>query len=220
MRALLPIAAGIGIEGIIWLIILIFWGIAQLVQRSRTSQRGPGQPRRPASPMESELQEILEQLSGQKPVEEEEEEAEVEFEAPKPAPVVRRPPPPPPTTRRRPPVEVRRPAAAPLSRAFEAIPEMAEMRADIAPLSADMSAAVSAFFAQGMNARTMSLKSQYVHLRGMAFHVPVGLARHGEPVLSLDELRAPRTFSRIMLASMVLNPPKALERPGGSLAGI
>ncbi len=66
MNMNLPIAAGIGIEGIIWLIILVFWGIAQAVQKSRRGAPG-APPRRTPLPLDDELREMLEQLTGASP---------------------------------------------------------------------------------------------------------------------------------------------------------
>jgi len=212
----LPIAAGIGIEGIIWVIILIFWGIAQLVQKSRRpSQRPPGQPPRPVSPMENELRDLLEQLSGQPPrtVEEEPEELPAEMEEEEePAPPVQRRPPPPPARPQRSaaPVRAVRPgSSAPYQILREVEPE--RPRQPSPPLLAEI--------ADEMPAMKPASVSQVLSMRGMAMHIPVGQTRHGRPIFNPRELRNPHTLRQIVMARLMLDPPKALERPGNNLTG-
>jgi hypothetical protein len=61
--------------------------------------------------------------------------------------------------------------------------------------------------------------SQVVSMRGMAMHVPVGQTRHGRPIFNPRELRNPQNLRQIVMARLMLDPPKALERPGNSLTG-
>lgn len=240
MNIHLPIAAGIGIEGIIWLIILIFWGIAQAVQKSRNSRR-PGSPpapsstRRTASPFDDELREMLEQLAGRtstptraEAVEDMEDEEEF-TPAPPPPPRPQRPPPvqrpahqPPP----RPSVQAQRaharqfsPPHPPPSRLQypttplpppEAIPEMAAM------ISAEDFAA-SMSIRSGLNSPGISMRMKGMSLQGMAT-MPSGnpAGRHGAPILSLNDLRDPRQLRKAILAKAVLDPPRGLVPYGAS----
>lgn len=218
----LPLAAGIGIEGIIWVIILIFWAIAQVVQKSRGSQRRPGMPPRPSSPMQDELRELLEQLSGQpsRPVVEppevrdltdEELEEEVAVE-PEPPPVQRRPPPPP--TQPSPPAPRGRPAV-PAHRRSPPPPRVIveeELQPPFRPSPAVL--------ADELPALKPVMVSQVMHMPGMAMHVPASQMRHGRPAFNPRELRNPQTLRQVLLARMILDPAKSLERPGQSLAGI
>jgi hypothetical protein len=212
----LPIAAGIGIEGIIWVIILIFWGIAQVVQKSRRpSQRPPGQPPRPVSPMENELRDLLEQLSGQPPrtvVEEAEElPAEMEEEEEPPPPVQRRPPPPPARPQR---------TAASVRAVRPGSPAPYQIFREVEQeLPREPSAALLAEIADEMPALKPASVSQVLSMRGMAMHIPVGQTRHGRPIFNPRELRTPHTLRQIVMARLMLDPPKALERPGNNLTG-
>lgn len=62
--------------------------------------------------------------------------------------------------------------------------------------------------------------SQVLSMRGMAMHVPVGQTRHGRPVFNPRELRHPQTLRQMILARMVMDQPKALERTGQGASGI
>lgn len=215
MHTPLPIAAGVGIEAIIWIVILVFWGIAKLLQNAGKGKPRPGAPQRPASPMENELRDLLEQLAGQPPrsapepdvvvVEDEEEEP--------PAPVQPRPPPPP-VMRRPPPVA--KPAAQPVP------PRRAPARdlpppPDVASLPA---LSLRGEVVEEVAALKPASVSQVLNMRGMALHIPTGQTRHGHPALHPRELRHPQTLRQTMLARMILDPPRALERPGHSLSGV
>lgn len=215
-----PLAAGVGIEGIIWIIILIFWSIAQYVQKNRTAQRRPpvrpGQPppppARPPTPMETELQDLLRELTGQPPVMQEQEE-EVELE---PEPV--RPPPTPPPQRTL--ASARKPAPPappPVRRAPEPVvrstlrPPPSDTTASVGELSEGMGAA----FAHSGKMPGLTLKMPSVSLRGISFS---GSSRPGQtpsPVLKLSSLRQPATLRQMVIGRLVLDKPKALESGSG-----
>lgn len=218
MHTPLPIAAGIGIEGIIWIIILVFWGIAQMVQKSRRGKSPPGTPARPASPMETELRDLLEQLSGQPPrssrVDVPQPQVEEEDEEPVPAPIQRSPAPP--AAQRPPSLTIRhRPGPSP-SRPNRPSPPVVQER----PAMPMPTLAMLAEAAEDLPALKPASVSQVLSMRGMAMHVPVGQTRHGRPVFNPRELRHPQTLRQMILARMVMDQPKALERTGQGASGI
>lgn len=227
MSATLPIAAGIGIEGIIWLIILIFWGIAQAVQQSRRGKPGSAPPpsRRTPTPIDNEIREMLEQLSGRPAGNATSEtrgdlltdEAEEEMEPPPPPPPpIRRPQPQrPPHIRRaqRQPVFIPPPPIAPAQQpepAWSVTP--AYNTAEIKPMiSAEDFAAAGLSLRSGLNAPGISLRMKGMDLRGMAMMRSGGHSRqHGTPTLDLAELRQPATLRKAVLAKAILDPPRAL----------
>lgn len=223
MAAHLPIAAGIGVEGIIWLIILIFWGIAQAIQKSRRS--GPGAPpRRAPIPIDDDLREMLEQLTGQPSAPPRPTtrtltlEEDVDEEAPAP------PPPPPPPIRARAPTLAqqrhRHPAPPPPARTRPAPPSPPAIRpqdeaayADLTPsISAEHFAEAGAALRSGLNAPGLSMRMKGMSLQGMATMPSGSMARQrGRPMLDLAELKNPATLRRAVLAKVILDPPRGLS---------
>lgn len=228
MPAQLPIAAGIGIEGIIWLIILIFWGIAQAVQKSRNARRpgGPAAPGRPAAPFDDELREMLEQLSGRSAAPERGEfveEIELEDERPAPPPPPRPKPPPPPRREPRPPRPVQHAHARPPQRPSRPLPPIEPLEPGAIPemaaaISAEDFAAASASLRSGLNAPGLSMRMKGMRMQGIAT-MPSGnpSGRHGAPLLTLRDLRDERQLRRAILAKAILDPPRGLVPYGRAL---
>lgn len=221
-----PIAAGVGIEGIIWIIILIFWSIAQYVQKSRAAQRRPplrpGQPPpptpvRPPTQMESELQDLLRELTGQTSLPQEE---ELDEEPASPPPLVHKqaqPPapkphqtlasarraavsPPPPPAPRRPPV---------VSPPDESV--LPEYVASVGDLSEGMGAA----FANSGKMPGLTLKMRSVSLRGVSYSGSANPGRSGMQSFSLSSLQNRKTLRQMVIGRMILDKPKALETGSG-----
>ena len=215
----MPIAAGIGIEGIIWLIILIFWGIAQAVQKSRRGAPG-APPRRTPGPLDDDLREMLEQLAGRTSTpprqpaptatsfEDEEIEEELARTAPPPPPVRPRPQP----IQR--PRQTTRPAhkPAPVRMPPPAIPQFAASEyADLTPKLSAGEIAADLSVRSGLNAPGLSMRMKGMSLQGMAT-MPTGnlSRRHGQPVLNPADLRNPESLRKAMLAKMILDAPRGL----------
>lgn len=226
----LPIAAGIGVEGIIWLIILIFWGIAQAIQKSRRGTPG-SPPRRTPSPLDDDIREMLEQLAGRpasKPTQapgkdillEDEEDEDAAPSLP-PPPVRQQRPPPVRAAPPRPPIQpapqsaYRRPPT-PVAKPPFVIPALA----DIAPIiTADEYAAASLSARSGLNAPGLSMRMKGMSLQGMATMPSGSLARHhGSPLLDVQELRNQASLRKAVLAKMILDPPRGLVPYGREAA--
>lgn len=225
---LLPIAAKeIGIEGIIWVVILIFWSIAQLIQKSRKQSRtNPPRntpPRPTAPPIDNDVRELLEQLAGRpssRPMTRQMEEEEEDDDTPV---VVRVPTPPPPrpvytpapvrqkTAASRPTPASRRlpPVAPPL--AVEAIRDIRAI-ADIAPmLTAEEQMAGQLSVRSGLNAPGLSLRMRGAGLGNSGKLPTLSLAQHnGAPVLNLRDLRASLSLKKAVLSKIILDPPRSL----------
>ena len=223
MNTHLPIAAGIGLDAIIWLVILVFWAIAQVIQKSK-GRGAPGQPpRRTPSPIDDEIREMLEQLAGRPPsretastVEVEEEFEEIEEPPARPAP----PPPPPPRrnpqpvrlTRREPPAPVRpAPAPRPLAAAFDTTYDLPDLKTITASgeFAEEMKAAGAL-----MSAGAMSMSVKGMNMRSTSLSSSSGRSTGGIPSLSLAELRDTAALKKFLLSKMVLDPPRALAPYG------
>jgi hypothetical protein len=217
-----PLAAGVGIEGIIWVIILIFWSIAQYVQKNRAAQRRPPMrpgvppppPTRPPTQMETELQDLLRELTGQPPLARDEEESEVEPEPVRPAP-----PPPPPQPQRtlasaRKPAP---PAPPPVRRAPEpaARPTLRPLQPDYIASVGELSEGMGAAFAHSGKMPGLTLKMPSVSLRGISFSGSSRLGHTVMPTFKLSTLREPATLRQMMIGRMVLDKPKALDNGSG-----
>ena len=229
---LLPLAAGIGIEGVIWIIILIFWSIAQYVQKSRAAQRRPplrpGQPppppARPPTEIETELQDLLRELTGQPPIRRAElpEEEEVE-DLPEPeTPPVRRvqpPPPPPPAARpvRTPPQVLARKvsAAPPPPRAPAWQPEI-EPPVPLRPPVTEISDGMVAAFAHSGKMPGLTLSMKGLNIKAMALPSSSPSRRGGGSAsFRLSSLRDPRTLRQMVIARAILDKPKSMEASPG-----
>lgn len=222
----LPIAAGIGIEGIIWVIILIFWSIAQYVQKSRAAQRRPPIPGRPPLPqaprppptkMETDLQELLRELTGQPTADQDEEEEEPIQPAPPP---IRRTPPLPST--------MRQPQTlASTRRAIQPPPPPAPVRwtepvriqsvapDDDGPDVGEIAEGMGEAFANAGKMPGMTLKMRSVSLRGISYSGSSGYSGSGLKSFSLSDLRDKATLRRMVIGRMVLDKPKALDPASG-----
>ncbi|HMP77339.1 MAG TPA: hypothetical protein PKE12_13675 [Kiritimatiellia bacterium] len=231
MTTHLPIAAGIGIEGIIWLIILIFWGIAQTIQQSRRKRPGAPPPPggRPASPIDEDIREMLEQLSGRTTSRPAEREFEVELDEDdlpaRPPPVRAQPPPPPPPPPRptaprpvqRPPVRVSERKAAPRPayrpepiRPIEPVFTHGAIADVKAMISAEDFAAASAA-SSGLNSPGLSMRMKGMSFQGMAT-MPSGLTgrARGVPEFAPEELLDRKALRKAILTKIILDPPPAL----------
>ena len=225
-----PLAAGVGIEGIIWIIILIFWSIAQYVQKNRAAQRRPpvrpGQPPPPPvrSPtqMETELQDLLRELTGQAPLEQDDEVEPADPPArPEPPPVVQRAPPPPPLRPHQTlasarkfaqaepaPSPARRPGTPPVP---TTIRDMSEYIAGVGDLSEGMGAA----FQSSGKMPGLTLNMRNVSLRGVSYSGSASPGRTRQPTLSLASLRNPATLRQMFVGRLILDKPKALDPSSG-----
>lgn len=226
---LLPIAAKeIGVEGIIWVVILIFWSIAQLIQKSRKQSRtSPPRntpPRHTTPPIDNDVRELLEQLAGRpssRPMTRQEEEGE-EDDDDMPV-VVRVPPTPPPRpaytpTHVRPKVAAHRPTPAPqrlppIARplAVEAIRDIHAI-VDIAPmLTSEEQLAGQLSVRSGLNAPGLSLQIRGAGLGNTGRLPTLSLSQHnGAPVLNLRDLRASLSLKKAVLSKIILDPPRSL----------
>lgn len=193
------IRADSGIEGIIYLVILIFWGISQAIRKSRRSNEPTPDSSAPQAPgeMPQELREMLETLTGQK------------FEP------VRAPPPPPPlpaaAVPRRDRVPKRR-APVPQT-ATRPTPPPPRWQAEEPVIQVELSheiprAAVASMTLKGL---TSSMKSVRIPTANTGMSMPMashyGTGR-GTPALDLrdrDKLR------QAIMGRILLGPPKALE---------
>lgn len=230
----LPIAAGVGIEGIIWIIILIFWSIAQYVQKSRAAQRRPplrpGSPRptppaRPPTQMENELQDLLRELTGQGPVLQDEDDEPAPVNIPSaPPPLVRRtapPPPPPPVAKPHQTLASARraEAAAPAPRkprSDRTRPEPQEpIRPEFVAAVGDLSEGMGAAFVHSGKMPGMTLKMKSVSLRGISFSGSSSPGRGGNSAIKLSSLRHPATLRQMVIGRAILDKPKALETGSG-----
>lgn len=227
---LLPLAAGIGIEGVIWIIILIFWSIAQYVQKSRAAQRRPplrpGQPppppARPPTEMETELQDLLRELTGQPPLrrgEMLEEDEEVEPPAPVAPPVRRAEPPPPPAPPvrpvRAPPQVLARTAPATPPRAPAWQPEV-EPPGSIRPPMTEISEGMVAAFAHSGKMPGLTLSMKGLNIKAMALPSSSPSRRGGgSSSFRLSSLRDPRTLRQMVIARAILDKPKSMEASPG-----
>ncbi len=216
MNPPLPIAAGIGLDAIIWLVILVFWAIAQVLQKSK-GRGAPGQPpRRTPSPIDDEIREMLEQLAGRPPSRETASTVEVEEEFEEIEQPPARPAPPPPPPRRNPqPVRVARretapppvrPAYTPPARLDETydLPELKTLRPS-GEFAEEMKAAAALMSAGGMS---MSVKG--MNMRSTSLSSASSRSTGGIPPLSLAELRDSASLKKFILGKMVLDPPRSL----------
>ncbi len=190
------IRADSGIEGLIYLVILLFWGISQAIRKSRKGgQPAPG-PEAPSGPgeMPQELREMLETLTGQK----------IE--------PVRAPPPPLP-------VEMPRRERVPKRRAQA--PQIVQRPAPPPPrwqkdepiiqveLSHELPRSVVASLT--LKGLTSSMKSVRIPTANTGMAMPMashyGTGR-GTPVL---DLRDRKNLRKAIMGRILLGPPKALE---------
>lgn len=219
---LLPIAAKAGVEEIIWVVILIFWGIAQMVAKSRKSKQPPRPyPGRRPTPHDQDVRELMEQLAGRPAsrsivIEEDEEEDEpaapyarptpprVQAQPVRPAPAWQPPP-----VRQAPIVIPREPSPD-----FAAIAEITDI-AEIAPmLSAEQHIAqqLTSTLGAGLGVDTRAMKIHSGSLGGMASLPMLNIAqRHGAPFLNVQELRKTVPLKKAILAKIILDPPRALS---------
>jgi hypothetical protein len=232
-----PIIIGIGLEAIIWLIILIFWGIAQAMSKPKrrpppVAPTGSSMPRRPSESLDTELREMLEQLTGRteaphRPDLDEDhlsDEDEEMIPAPPPAPPPRpqRPPRPPPSVSAPPRIEPqtrpvvfaehRMPSVAPLSTRLIEPQVDSEYAVDAASKIATEDYAIAdASLRAGLNAPGLSMRMKVMSMRGIAMLPSVNpTGRQGVPVLSLRELRDRRELRKATLAKVILDPPRGL----------
>lgn len=225
-----PLAAGVGIEGIIWIIILIFWSIAQYVQKNRAAQRRPPSrpgmppppPTRPPTQMETELQDLLRELTGQAPVEQNDEPVyEAPPARPEPLPVVQRTPPPPPPRPHQTLASARkfaqaeatpRPSLRPATPAAPAtIRDIPEYIAAVGDLSEGMGAA----FQNSGKMPGLTLNMRNVSLRGVSYSGSASPGRTHQPTLNLASLRNPATLRQMFVGRLILDKPKALDPSPG-----
>ena len=206
---LLPLAsmppvtrADSGIEGIIYVVILIIWGIAQAIRKGRQgSEPGPGPAIPPRAPnqMPDELREMLETLTGQKNE------------------PVRAPPPPPPVPaqaaprrdrvpRRRAPVPQATPRMAPP-------PPPPRQQPDLPPIQVELPRELPRSVVASMTMKGMTAGMKSVRLptasAGMAMHMASNFTpNRGIPAL---DLRDREKLKQAMMGRILLGPPKALE---------
>ncbi len=218
----LPLAEGLGAEGIIWLIILFFWGIAQFVQKIRRSSRPSGAPpsRRPPPPLNDEVREMLEQLAGRSSarppirstttvLDDDEEDVWIEKPAPQRQQPQRQAARPPNTARpQTQPAPIRAQKVAP-ARDIHAPPpgitDMASMRLAEDPISA-LGASSG-----GLTAYGQSLRMKGTGLQGLVAMPSSGShRRHGPALLSLRELTDTATLRRAVLTKIILDPPRGI----------
>lgn len=210
------------------MVILIFWGIAQMASKARKAKQPPRPyPGRRPTPHDQEIREMMEQLAGrpaQRPIvieqEEEEDEDDDIFAAPYALP-------------KPPPVQQKRPASAPSipvwqpppqrpvperpiepSPAFAAIADITDI-ADIAPmLTAEQHVAeqLRTQLGSGLSAAGLPLKIQGASLSGATSVPMLNLAQHhGAPLLNLRELRRSVPLKKAILAKIILDAPRALS---------
>jgi len=217
MLLTLPIAAG-GLEGLIWLIIALFWVVAQLIARGRQSGSPKPRPRpepskRRAPPLEQEMREFLERVGGKE-----------EQEQP-------RTPPPPPTRRETAPPEERPPRSPPrtLGEHASAKHEDAQrrmrerQRAVAAALQESAGAELPEIKARpqwGMETpgdtthpivTTKSFLVKLGSLRMPLTRVPLLTSYQSHPSATAPRLRDNASIRRAMLHHFLLGPPKAFE---------
>lgn len=227
MPLLPPIAAGW--EGVIWVIILIFWGIAQALQKSRNERRRnappaapprlpsqpPRAPYRPVVDPEEQIRELLRELTGADPVVVEPDDVPEEIEPARPPP-----PPPPPSVRERlmgrvnqrraqlEAEEARIPVSVPLALPFDKQLALSVSNA----LETAMKPVASNFIS--------AVHMRNIGINGMAMHLPdVSGKVRTAPALSVGNLRNRSTLRQVILGRMILSQPRALEPfngPGAS----
>lgn len=208
MMRTLPIAAG-GIEVIIWLVVFLFYSLAQLANKKRKSGQPPGRPTRPARPRppgrtaEDELKDFLEKLSGQAPA----------------APPKPRPAPPPPPTPRRAPAPVRTTVAAPVSDLMQTearvISEDRPSRARPIPQPRRARTAASLFEDVQTPAHpTVKPSSFMVGLKGLSMplmKIRFAMPHSQHPAGVQVRIRGPQELKKAMLHQVLLGPPLALR---------
>lgn len=243
MRALMPMAnGGVSLEAIIWLIILVFWGIAQFIQKAREAGR-PARPTRPPrpppeSPLDDELKRMLEELTGMPSRESgttvlEEEPIEPSAETPPPRPTpppVQRPSRPGAPTRpkpvharvRFPPPETEKPPPVPV-----VVPPPATVSVEVAggvasahrahTAAREHPAEVEGVRAVGRLAMagigSAAMQSRIVRSPRVPLLTTRLTGQLGAPLIVARELRDREELKRAFLAKMILDPPLALAPP-------
>jgi hypothetical protein len=208
----LPVAEGDLVQLVIWIVIFLFYGLAQLLQKGKKggNRQAPPRPRpAPASPRD-ELREFLESLATSAEVETEEEPV---FELPpEPRPLVRPVAPPPPAhhKRERPRVEPPRPQPRP-----EPAPAFAR-----APAHRPEPPRAWATEAQRKDVKhythsTVSAKAFMVSTRGLkmpSLHVRTARSPHATQAnATKPALRGRQALKQAMVHHIVLGPPRGLK---------
>lgn len=230
----LPIAAGV--EEIIWVVILIFWGIAQMASKARKAKQPPRpHPGRRPTPHDAEVRELMDQLAGHPAnrsiiIEEDEDEDEPAAPYARPVPPPTQPQRPRPQPVRatplvwRPPARPEAPIATPgttpkiVPRApspdFAAIAAITDI-SDIAPmLTAEQHVAqqLTSRLGSGLGVDTGAMKIRSGSLGGRASLPMLNLAQHhGAPLLNVQELRKTVPLKKAILAKIILDSPRALS---------
>ncbi|MCS6772350.1 MAG: hypothetical protein NZ740_10055 [Kiritimatiellae bacterium] len=224
MPVIMPLAAGIGIEELIWLVILIIWGIAQTLQKAREGRRAPPRPPpasrpSPASPLDEELRELLEQLSGRPSpptAEQRYEEVEVETEPAEPAP----PPPRPAAPEFRPPPLVVTPpvmsfpVTAPAAPSYPSTLNLEGNQMTLSGVSTSQPDETSGrtLLRSALNAPGLSMRMKSLHFKGMSRLLSFNpSATRGPALVAARDLRNKRALRRAMLTKFILDPPRALN---------
>lgn len=222
MNEPIVMASGPGIEALIWIVIMIFWGIAQVIQKSKAQQRRPsGAPPRPAPqrpenmpPVSDEIRELLKELTGQT--------VEIEELEPEPEPA---PPPPPPRRQMAPRTQSeashQRTQQRRLSEDLPSAPVL--RRPDFTtPLPMEgfkmpsIEGGTAAALTQGIRSAIKLMPQHAISMKGLSVAVPSGIQRNGNPPLRLAALRNTATLKQMVLARMVLDRPVGLRAPGAS----
>ncbi|MFH0908434.1 MAG: hypothetical protein V1929_06710 [bacterium] len=186
-----------GIEGIIYIVILIIWGISQAIRKSRKGDQpmpGPAVPR-PPNQMPDDLRTMLETLTGQK------------FEP------IRAPPPPPPL-----PTDVA-PCRDRVPRRRAPVPQAVQMRSppprwqpEATAIQVELSHEIprSVVASLTLKGLTSGMKSVRIPTANTGMAMPMashfGTGR-GSPVL---DLRDRNRLRRAIMGRILLGPPKAL----------
>lgn len=207
-----PIAAGF--EGIVWIIILIFWSIAQYVQKNRAIQRrpparpeipNPGPEQSSPIPMDPDLQDLLRELTGQSPA------RESNTEARQPGPTLKPEPPPIEKTAQPPPAHKRKKKHF---RPETPVPGTVPPTPTIS--MGDIAEGLGAAFASSGKMSGMTMKMPGVSLRSVSYSgsSKQGGARHSPFLLS--SLRSRATLRQMVVGRMILDKPKALDTNSGA----
>ena len=215
----------LSLDSIVYIIIVIFWVLANVSRqkkRRRDLEEMPNEPPpipRGGRPMDDELREMIETLTGQKldrP------------QAPTPPPLVEHPPgprapQPSPSqlskhvrpdrdrrhVRRQPASPPPTPAAATAVRAAQA-----EQSARLEVLSNASAAAANVQTAMTMTIKTVANRMKPINLPSLRMGVSGGEhLGHARPLVSASDLKDPETLRRAVIFQTIVGPPKALEQP-------
>jgi hypothetical protein len=195
--------ADAGIETIIYIIVVFFWVIGNVMSKSKKKKRGSAPLPRPGeSTAEAELREFLETLAGKPEGTEEIEEA-----APAPPPRAVR-------TQRRPhapappaPVRVVAPA-----RRYQPEPEVPSIDLDaMAREMRDGAPSMASSMSTSLSSMGSLFKTTGLALPSLKYALSTSRPPPAIPVIRQEQLRDPRALRNLVAAKMILGTPRAFD---------